>query len=335
MQDFSKEDSFNRDSAFRLVRIGADCPVLETELNEAQKISEDRVKNLIQSYLGEGIFGVGEYVYDKSEDTFSISNEDAIIDGVLIHITNLSKNLGGTKEVYLGVKEVMVSYTDTIPYLGNEQETRTVPNKILDERIGVETSKRLQYQYNLYLSGELDSQDPSFRYIQIGQVTDDNEFKLTCNVVSGYKGSQHTEEFDITTGSRRYFTMKGWSFRMNTKSLLVFVDDKPVFDYIEESPNCISFKDPPKGKVLRVIGNNIIKVNDNPNNHNTSHMVGGDDPLDISDLGDKNNLLDTLFSGIGKLEINCGNLLDYKDSDTPDTHFYNCGTLSQWKERHA
>ena len=147
MGDFSRLSNFNPDANFKLVRIGADSPVLEVELNEMQDISEARYKNLIKSYFGNAVQGEGTYVYKNG--TLTIQDESAFVDGNVVEITTLNLALKEGEKAYLKVWEDTIKTGDLIRYKGNQQETRTVPNTLLDSRVGTETSRRIQVKYDL------------------------------------------------------------------------------------------------------------------------------------------------------------------------------------------
>lgn len=149
MADFTRDSFFNPLNNYIKVRFGADASLTETELNELQDILNYKFNRLVNNLIPEGIMGLGEANYDAVSKTFTLTNEVAVAFGEFIDIDNVSiqANLGQT--IYLKVFKKLVSHTDTIKKYGNAQGTEEVENKILDDRVGKETSRREQLMYEL------------------------------------------------------------------------------------------------------------------------------------------------------------------------------------------
>lgn len=166
--DFSKYSSFSEDSNFDSVVYGAGSPVLETELNELQQIKELKFRNLIKNIIGDGMYGDVEYV----DGVLNIVNTFAIIDGRLIYIDNLTLSMSDGDVAYIDTWQEIVFGTDDIHKYGNMQSD-VIQNKIIDSRYGVETTRRIQTQYNLVESANLRVDGVS---LEIGTVSN-NEFE--------------------------------------------------------------------------------------------------------------------------------------------------------------
>lgn len=287
MGDFSRISNFDPKANYRFVRIGADCPVLEIELNEMQQITERRLQDIVKTYVGEGVKGVGSYAY--SGGILTISNEKAIIDGTALEITQLRLPIAEGERAYIQMWLEEVTFEDTLKYMGNVQETRTVENKILDTNIGIETSRRMQIQYDLVKDTNLRTDKNPVNFY-LGLVSN-GKFILDNSLLKGYTNTKHVDKFIVDHETTDFHT-KGF-FRLNCNALQVFVDGVLQLcgvneDYQEISNNLFRFNTPVKiGSEVVAIYTQAIVSEERPNTHANSHSENGDDPLDISDLADR------------------------------------------------
>lgn len=302
MGDFSQLSRFNPDANFKLVRIGADCPVLEVELNEMQDISEARYKHLIKSYFGDAIQGEGEYIYRNN--TLTIQNESAFVDGNVVEITTLTTPLAEGEKVYLKVWEDTIRPGDVIKYKGNQQETRTVPNTLLDERIGMETSRRIQVKYDL---AKGTSEDATYFYL--GKVLE-GKFIVEASLIT--EDSRMNVERFITKGSQQVFVTSNF-YKMGVNSLSVYVDGVyqiPNVNYEELTANSFKLKDiPEKGVEVVAVYHKSVQARTS-HGHNSEHCADGNDPIDIMDLSDKTHLIPRIEERLAIHTIDCGNFND-------------------------
>jgi hypothetical protein len=153
MGNYDRFSNFNKDNNFSFVRFGA-TPLMETELQESQQIQLEKFRDFIRQYVGNGIFGIGTFVYTTG--VLTISNEKAIVDGNLLTISTLSLALAEGESAYLDIWEEELTKDSTIKKYGNQQETTTMPNSMFDNRTvcadypsGQETARRYQLKYNL------------------------------------------------------------------------------------------------------------------------------------------------------------------------------------------
>lgn len=152
MADFSIISRFDPNANFKLVQIGSDAPVLEAELNELQEIADTRLSLFMKGFVGNGLSTIKNMNYDPSTKTFTMEDNIAFLEGVVIPISTLSVKLSDGETAYLKMWEKTITGTDIIPYYGNIQETRFIENYIVDSRIAMETSRRVQIQYDLVKS---------------------------------------------------------------------------------------------------------------------------------------------------------------------------------------
>lgn len=302
MGDFSRISNFNPQANYKFVRIGADCPVLEIELNEMQQISEQRLQNLVKTFVGEGVKGSGSYAYN--EGVLTITNEEAIIDGVPLEITSLELNIAEGEKAYIQMWLQEVTYQDTLKYMGNVQETRTVENKILDTNIGKETSRRMQIQYDLVKDESLRSElNPVNLYV--GKI-EGGRFVLDSSLLKTFTNTKNVEKFLVDKDTTQ-FGIKG-AYRVNSNSLQVFVDGIIQLmgydeDYVEVNSNTFEFNTPvKKGSEVIAIYSNAVVSEERPNTHGSTHNASGDDPIDISDLADRFGVRDKLTKSSDVLE---------------------------------
>lgn len=303
MGDFSKLSNFNPDANFKLVRIGADSPVLEVELNEMQDISEARYKNLIKSYFGNAVQGEGTYLYNNN--TLTIQNESAFVDGNVIEITTLSLNLDEGEKAYLKVWEDTIKTGDLIRYKGNQQETRTVPNTLLDLRVGTETSRRIQVKYDLVKTKD----DVKANYFYIGRVLE-GIFIVEANLVS--EASRVYVDKYTSKGSQKVFVTNNL-YKRGTNGISVYVDgiyQVSGVHYDELTSNSFRLKEAPEQGVEVVAVYHKIAQAKNNIGHSSEHGTNGTDPLDILDLADRTGLINKIQEQLGTRIVDCGNFND-------------------------
>lgn len=284
MGSFNKYSNFNPQANYKGVRFGSGIPVLEVELNELQQILQYRIDSLISNYYGEGISGKGEYSYNG--DVLTINNEKALVNGNMIDISTLSIQATEGDKIYLNTWENTVTFDDKIKLNGNLQSEVFVKNTIMDNRVGEETSRRIQLQFNL-------SKEANESSLYLGQIKN-GRFVLEAELNSGTSNSTKVEIFKAKKG-QTVFTLEKGEYRMNVNALMVYVNGVPQFspiNYTETSINSFTLSKALKGtEEVIAVYTSLIRAKENPNCHNITHMKNGDDPLDISDLQDKNNII--------------------------------------------
>lgn len=317
MGDFSKLSNFNPNANFKSVRIGSDCPVLEVELNEMQDISENQMMRFINHYLGEGVRGEGEYQY--SGNTLTIKNENAIVNGRLIFITELKLTIKEGEKAYLKVWEEEVTHEDIIKYEGNQQEKKTIPNHLRDERIGLETSRRIQVKYDIVKSNGADEKD----YLYLGKVLNDKFLLETKILAEG--NNVIVDTFNIEGTTRVFSTSKLYKTGVNALSVYINGSYKiPTVDYVETSNNTFTLTTPvDNGDIVVAVYQKM--VTSSPvvkEGHSSKHAKYGEDVLDIQDLGDRENLL---LKIIKRLELKTIDGGYFKDFINPNSEIFDGG----------
>lgn len=146
---FNLESFFNSDSAISQVLFGEKRPVMETELNEMQEIQDHLRRELIRTLFSDGL--IAPFNLSYTSGVLRIWDTKAIINGEIIYISDLSASLANGINLYLEVWREEVGFTHTLKKYGNEQET-TIENKMIDRRIGYETSRRIQTKYQFSTS---------------------------------------------------------------------------------------------------------------------------------------------------------------------------------------
>ena len=162
MSDFEKRSNYNKDAGVVQVKIGFEKPVLEVELNEMQEIQRQRVKDVIQAVVPNGVLHGGTYTY--SNGIFKIQEVTAIIEGEIIYIPSLQISAGNDDIIYIRVWEKEITATTVMKAYGNEQG-EVIPNYIVDSRVGQETSRRIVLAYDLVKSTESDGV-----YLKLGKI---------------------------------------------------------------------------------------------------------------------------------------------------------------------
>lgn len=315
MDKFRLLSNFNPDANFKSVRIGSDSPVLETELNELQDISEHRYKTFISNYIGDGVVNRGTYTY--LNNTLTIENEGAIIKGNIIDITRLTlPNLSEGEKAYLVVWEETVNHTTRIKYKGNNQETKYVPNTMLDSRVNEETSRRIQVLYDLVKTPQDDKDS-----LYLGKV-ENGTFILECDL-KGYQGDTFVQNIKTTAKVTNVITLDKM-YRTGCNSLTVFVDGNPQIsgqDYVEINSKAIRFVEGLReGTDIIIMGTAKPVAKNKPYSHGQDHVVGGNDPLDISDLADRGNVLPQIIDKLNLRELDCGTFGDIYVSEGDEVY---------------
>lgn len=165
MSEFSKNSNFDNSAGVSQVKYGFERPILEVELNEMQQVLKDKIERLATRSLGNGLCNVGSLSY--SAGVLEIENEIAIVEGKLINITKLKLPVVDGDSIFLRVVEKEVDFTATLKKEGNEQEVAVVDNYLMDERYGIETSRRIIEEYNLV---KVRAEDGA-KYLKLGRVS--------------------------------------------------------------------------------------------------------------------------------------------------------------------
>ena len=96
-------------------------------------------------------FPIQEFPY--SDGKVKVVDTTFIIDGELIFVDNLELPASNNDEVFIKVWDKQVTGEDILRKYGNEQG-EVITNKIIDERVGKETSRRIVLAYDLVKSLE-------------------------------------------------------------------------------------------------------------------------------------------------------------------------------------
>lgn len=210
MDNFAIFTNYNKDSGIDAVKIGAEKPILEVELNEMQEIQRQKWVNFLSTVYGDGILQKGTITY--SNGIFKIENTHLIINGKLIYVSNAQIAASSSDSLYIIVNEKETTYLDGIRKYGNQQEA-LLNNYIVDSRIGHETSRRIEIIYNLSKTA-----GTGYSY-KIGNITSGGVLNLTAKQI--YNNSDLEEKFNqfqsnlnnntITVGTVQ--PMNGWWFK--------------------------------------------------------------------------------------------------------------------------
>ena len=171
MDRFNRPSTYNKKNAFSKVIFGYKLPPLEVELNELQDIQNEKVKALLSSIIGDGVIEGATFSY--SEGTLTV-NAVALVKGYFITLENATLSLAEGEKAYIKVREIVVGGHSTIKDYGNVNG-QDIENKILDTDIGIETTKRVQVQFELVK----DNSDGNYMYLELGTVTN-SSFNLSA-----------------------------------------------------------------------------------------------------------------------------------------------------------
>lgn len=180
--DFTFDTSYNPDSAFSRVKFGVNRPILETELNEMQKISEDRLTNFVRQNAPTGFLEIvkrdfiGEpiiYNPNNLENCIAIAPCTMSLNGynVVIEGKDVVNSVKGYTIVKLGeAPQSSSSYFDFVylelwfeevgaqsaVYKNGNINGEILNNNILDNRVAEETSRRVGIRYKINVKNNVD-----------------------------------------------------------------------------------------------------------------------------------------------------------------------------------
>lgn len=176
MASFDKYSNYDENSSFSSIVFGANRPILEVELNEMQQIIASKFERIC-SVIGNGYYPI------NSGDIVCASNKTVTVNGGIIisslgviKIKESSSVVYSTSNpfVYFEIKEVDITKDSEIRSCGNTQGS-VIQNKIVDERIGAETSRRKALTYTLKVG--VKSNLTNVNYIGVG-IYEDYSFNL-------------------------------------------------------------------------------------------------------------------------------------------------------------
>lgn len=176
---FEHSNQFNTDSSFTSIKFGYDRPILETELNELQEIQNHNRKLLVNKICKSGVIDLVDKDFTGEPIVYNPNNElnkiaiapmKVIVNGYEIHVcgnykvgeinTYLDIDLGdaptGNEEetkfrqdlVFLQVWLEEFEGNDEMKRYGHDDGT-VIPNTIVDERVGEETSHRMLLKWKI------------------------------------------------------------------------------------------------------------------------------------------------------------------------------------------
>ena len=180
MSNFDRKSNYDKDSGIVEVQIGMEKPVLEVELNELQEIARERVRKVVSSTISDGAFSDTGISYSGGK--VKVVNTTFIIDGELIFVDNLELPASNNDEVFIKVWDKQVTGEDILKKYGNEQG-EVIPNKIIDERVGEETSRRIVLAYDLVKSLEQNEKGLKLGKIVNGNLVLETKIILPLNEV--------------------------------------------------------------------------------------------------------------------------------------------------------
>lgn len=209
--DFSKYTNLPpEDYGVIEVRFGADSPLLEVELNEAQILSRNFMKNFLIHYFGNGILEVSKYNYESSTSTLALESMLILFGGNLIRVIGDRVNIPNDSNVVLNVREIMKSFNDTLYPYGNMNLPQSDENYFIDSRIGTTTSHRTVLEFKISTQAEA-----GFNSLVIGTVS--NSVFTPSQVVPDiykllhkgtYEGSASDLVKDIDTKANKIIEVK-------------------------------------------------------------------------------------------------------------------------------
>lgn len=201
MADYTLLSRYDPDASIELVRYGANLTVLESELNEMQQTGNDKLRKLMRFIFSDGLSTLANMSY--SSGTFAISNCYAIVDGVLLYISNATIAAADGNDIYLDTWVETATYTSTIRKYGNVQEA-AITNYFRDPNIGEETARREIRKYALSTTNA----QANHNYLWLGRISTgalQKKAKLIVSTLSALRVT--TEEIFTSTANQTIFNL--------------------------------------------------------------------------------------------------------------------------------
>lgn len=240
---FEYSNQFNTDSSFISLKFGYDRPILETELNELQEIQNHNRKLLVNKICKSGIielvdkdFAGEPIVYNPNNELnkIAIAPMKVIVNGYEIHVcgnykigeinTYLDIDLGdaptGNEEetnfrqdlVFLQVWLEEFEGNDEMKRYGHDEGT-IIPNTIIDERVGEETSHRMLLKWKIRTTNilnkymDFDRWEYGFGFENNGA---GNFVRIETDVLDGL--NINNDNYDKIFANATHYMFKGCTF---------------------------------------------------------------------------------------------------------------------------
>lgn len=149
---FEINSKFARTNNQSQVIFGEGRSLLETELNELQQIQNDKRKQIIEELFQDGFTEVPAITFTGGNLT--LTGGKVLIGGEILTITTLRKAAVNNDKLFLVTWEQVLRDGDSTYLNGNVQATPT-PIALIDPRASVETTRRVQLQFNLVKESEI------------------------------------------------------------------------------------------------------------------------------------------------------------------------------------
>lgn len=182
--DFSKDSNYNPSSAFTQVRFGHGAPVLEVELIEMQKIQNHFRKQILRNLYGHrnGLKS-GEFFYDKVAHELQYTNLVVLYDGDFFELGTGKVTVTPNQTIFLKQEYKVIDGSTELFKNGNVSAGEKIVNTIVDERVGQETSRRVQAQFTFVMVDGLNVPVPEGQLL-FGQVDMERNFKALAEEIS-------------------------------------------------------------------------------------------------------------------------------------------------------
>lgn len=182
MADFSVQDNYNVQKAFTNVTFAAGARLMETELNELQKIQSGLLASFIRQLTYSGVLQHtavvgsnvdtaedGQFTTSATANTIGLGKFVGLVNGYLLPIYNTAKNNNahvitfssppteGTRYdmAFLEAWMEEIDYTETIKKYGGV-DNELIANDILDNRYSRESTRRTQLKWRIRKVGAID-----------------------------------------------------------------------------------------------------------------------------------------------------------------------------------
>jgi len=181
---YSAVDKFNVSNGFNQVKFGSPAKILETELNEMQKIQNNQLGLLGKSLITDGFYT--KATMTLSGTVLTVPATTVVIGGIAyIILGDMTLSVSSGDIVYLAVINTEVTGDTSLVASGNLSGGAVIANNINDTRMGgLETAHRIQVQFQLTKTNT----NSAAIYLAVATMTSGTTFtdnRIKCTVALG------------------------------------------------------------------------------------------------------------------------------------------------------
>ena len=347
--NYSYKGKYNYKASFKSLNIGSDAYVTEQELNEMQFINSEQTSNLIREITRSGVITENsesdneDNIHNRSKcflpilgtpNTVTLPPFQCVINGDIINIKyvkdNVEKNLdvrlpnppvAGTRNDFIflqcWIKELKEN--DDVHCYGYEENDK-LPYSIIDDRCGIETCRRLQFQWQINVYEDYEDKTNT------GFIDGDNNPNPRIHP-TGLNGLYYTDYYFIQSDTDPCLYIAGEGNTSKIPTVDGFIYAIPLFTVRRINNSGYSAEMNPYGGIDYI---NASSISDRPDNK-FSNIIYEDQIIDLrhlAALGEKQyNKIYATLNDVFKYQTMLKNKINHLSIDLKacDTILHNLG----------